>query len=77
MTLRADEEARRVCCEGGKLTDLVVVEVIQTLEGEVLLLDLLDHLLRQLLELSQRRHRLPPVDDADKESISVRPRQAE
>lgn len=41
-------------------TDLVVVEVVQTLEGEVLLLDLLDHLLRQLLELSQRRHRLPP-----------------
>lgn len=37
-----------------------MIEVVQTLEGEVLLLDLLDDLLRQLLELSQRRHRLPP-----------------
>lgn len=37
-------------------TDLVVVEVVETLEGEVLLLDLLDHLLGQLLELPQWRH---------------------
>lgn len=38
-----------------------MVQVVETLEGEVFLLDLLDHLLWQLLELPERRHRLPPL----------------
>ena len=53
--------------EGRKLTNLIVVEVIETLKGEVLLLDLLDHFLWQLLELSQRGHGLPPVESRDTE----------
>lgn len=44
-----------------------MVEVIETLKGEVFLLDLLDHLLWQFLELSQRRHRLPPLANTDTE----------
>ncbi|KAF3851095.1 hypothetical protein F7725_012867 [Dissostichus mawsoni] len=52
---------------GKKLTNLIVVEVIETLKGEVLLLDLLDHFLWQLLELSQRGHGLPPVESRDTE----------
>jgi len=43
------------------LTDLIVVQVVETLEGEVLLLDLLDHFLGELPELAQRGHRLPPT----------------
>ena len=50
---------------GGILTNLIVVEVIETLEWEVFLLNLLDHLLWQLLELSQWRHGLPPVEDSN------------
>jgi len=42
-----------------------VVEIIETLEGEVFLLNLLDHFLWQLPELPQRRHRLPPVANVD------------
>ena len=45
---------------GGPLTNLIVVEVVEALEGEVLLLDLLDDLFRKLPELAQRRHGLPP-----------------
>lgn len=48
-------------------TNLIVVEVIETLKREVFLLYLLDHLLWQLLELSQWRHRLPPVVNTDPE----------
>lgn len=38
------------------LTNLIVVEIIETLEGEVFLLDLLDDLFRKLLELPQWGH---------------------
>lgn len=38
---------------GRKLTNFIMVEVIQTLKGEVFLLNLLDHFLWQLLELPQ------------------------
>lgn len=38
-----------------------MVEVIEALKWEVFLLNLLDYLLWQLFELSQWRHRLPPV----------------
>lgn len=52
-----------------ELTNLIVVEVIETLKGEVFLLNLLDHLLWKLLELSQRRHRLPPVETKNISSL--------
>lgn len=56
MTFPAAEEIKGGCRGGRKLTDLIVVEVIETLKGEVLLLDLLDHFLWQFLELSQWGH---------------------
>ena len=43
-----------------QLTDLVVVQVVQALEGEVLLLDLAHHFFRDAAELPQGRHWLPP-----------------
>lgn len=39
-----------------KLTNLIVVEIIQTFKGEVFLLNLFDHFLWQLSELTQWRH---------------------
>ena len=42
-----------------QLTNLIGAKVIESLPGEVLLLNLLDILLRHLPELSQRCHGLP------------------
>ena len=39
-----------------QLTDLIVVQVVQTLEGEVLLLDLAHHFFGDAAELPQGRH---------------------
>lgn len=47
--------------EEEKLTDLIVVEIIQAFKWEVFLLDFFDHFLWQLLELPEGRHGLPPV----------------
>lgn len=52
--------------KGRKFTNLIVIEVIETLKWEVFLLYLLDHFLWKFLELPQRRHRLPPVKNEDK-----------
>ena len=42
-----------------------MIQVIQTLKGEVLLLNLLHDLLRELPELAQRTHGLPPVQEGN------------
>ena len=44
-----------------QLTDLAVAEVVESLPWKILLLDPADDVLRQLLELSQWSHGLPPV----------------
>ena len=51
--------------DGFPHTYLIVVQVVQTLKGEVLLLDLLHNLLRELPELAQRTHGLPPVQEGN------------
>ena len=43
-----------------KFTDLIVSEIIKSLPWEVFLLNLLNNLLRNFSELSERAHRLPP-----------------
>ena len=50
-----------------QLADLVVVEVVESLPRERFLLDLLDDFLRDLAELSQWRHRLPPGGGEEKQ----------
>lgn len=66
-------QAKEIICVSWrerKLTNLIVVEIIEPLKGEVFLLNLLDHFLWQLLELPQRRHRLPPVEHKDTKTMN-------
>ena len=55
-----------VLWDADQLSDLVLVEVVESLPRDVLLLELSQDVLRDLLELTQRRHRLPPAPNTDK-----------
>src|SRR6218665_566790 len=50
-----------VLWDADELSDLVFVEVVESLPWDVLLLQLPQDVLRDLPELTQRSHRLPPA----------------
>lgn len=52
--------------DGFPRTDLIMIQVIQTLKGEVFLLNLLHYFLREFPELAQRTHGLPPTQVRNK-----------